>query len=91
MPRIVVIGTLSGMKRYYANESTVGRARSGEYPFAIEVLVASDDSRPRGIAFEIGSTADGLAVWRLKIGGEDVPGRFIVVDGRFDPVESEPG
>ena len=79
------------MKRYYANESTVGRARSGEYPFAIEVRAACDDVRPRGIAIEIGSTVDGLAVWRLKIGGEVVPGRFIVVDGRFDLVESEPG
>ena len=43
-----------------------------------------------GIAIEIGSTVDGLAIWRLKIGGKDVPGRFIVVDGRFDRVESEP-
>jgi hypothetical protein len=79
------------MRCYYASELTVGRARSGEYPFAIEVLVSCDDRRPRGIALEIGSTVDGLAVWKLKIGGEDVPGRFIVVDGRFDLVESESG
>ena len=78
------------MKSYYANESNVGRVRSGEYPFAIEVLVPCDDRRPRGIAFEVGSTVDGLAVWRLKIGGKRVPGRFIVVDGRFDLIESEP-
>ena len=83
----MVIGTLSGMETYYANDSTVGCIRSGEYPFAIGVLLASDDSRPSGIAFEIGSTIDGLAIWRLKVGGERVPGRFIIEDGRFVPVE----
>ena len=80
---IVVISTLSGMETYYANESNLGHVRSGEYPFPIGVLLASDDSRPSGIAFEIGSTVDGLALWRLKVHGEHVPGRFIIEDGQF--------
>jgi hypothetical protein len=83
LPLIVIIGTLCGMETYYADESNLGHVRSGEYPFPIGVLLASDDSRPSGIAFEIGSTVDGLALWRLKVHGEHVPGRFIIEDGQF--------
>jgi hypothetical protein len=75
------------METYYANESTVGRVRSGEVPFAIEIFEAPDDSMPSGIAVEVGSTPYGLALWRLKVHGEHVPGRFIIEDGRFALVE----
>jgi hypothetical protein len=79
------------MESYYANESTVGRVRSGEIPFAIGVVCPCDDSIPSGIAFEIGNTADGLALWRLKVHGERVPGRFIIEDGLFVLVEPAQG
>lgn len=79
------------METYYANELTVGRVRSGECPFAIGVLLACDDRKPSGIAFEIGSSVDGFALWRLKVNGEHVPGRFIIDDGRFVSVESALG
>ncbi len=79
------------MKSFYANESIVGRVRSGEIPFAIEVFEPSMDGTPSGIAFEVGSMANGLALWRLKVHGEHVPGRFIIDDGQFVPVESELG
>jgi hypothetical protein len=75
------------MQSYYANEMTVGRVRSGEYPFEIGVLPASHASVPIGIAVEIGITVDGQAVWRLKVGGERVPGRFVIEEGQFIPVE----
>ena len=87
LPGVVIIGTLCDMEAYYANESTVGRVRSGEIPFAIGVVCPCDDSIPSGIAFEIGKTADSLALWRLKVHGEHVPGRFIIVDGLFVLVE----
>jgi hypothetical protein len=44
---------------------------------------------PIGIASAIGRTEGGLAVWSLNIDGADVPGRWIIVDGRFVPVEGE--
>jgi hypothetical protein len=46
--------------------------------------------------FEIGRTEDGLAVWRLRIGKvevpgrwviTEVPGRWVIIDGWFVPVE----
>jgi hypothetical protein len=57
------------------------------YPFTIRVLSSIDNAMPSGLAFEVGRTADGLAVWRLRIHAADVPGRWIVVDGRFVAVE----
>jgi hypothetical protein len=91
LPSIVLMGILGGMEFYCADEMTVGRVRSGEYPFAVRVLRGSRASIPIGIAFEVGITADGLAVWRLKVAGERVPGRFIIEDGVFVPVEPGPG
>ena len=79
------------MEYFFANASILGRVRSGEYPFAIGVLEAPDNSMPRGIAFEVGRTDDGLAKWKLKVHGTDVPGRFIIDNGRFVPVEDVQG
>jgi hypothetical protein len=45
---------------------------------------------PIGMASAIGRTEGGLAVWSLNIDGVDVPGRWIIVDGRFVPVEGAP-
>jgi hypothetical protein len=87
LPNIVFIGTVFGMEYFYANAAIAGRVRSGEYPFAIGVLMTPDDRMPRGIALEVGCTADGLAKWKLKVHGVDVPGRFFIEDRRFVPVE----
>jgi hypothetical protein len=42
---------------------------------------------PIGMASAIGRTECGLAVWSLNMDGADVPGRWIIIDGRFVPVE----
>ena len=78
------------MEYFFANASIQGRVRSGDYPFAVGVLEAPENAMPRGIAFEVGRTDDGMAKWKLKIRGSDVPGRFIIEDGRFVPVEPTP-
>ena len=83
---IVVISIVHDML-YFTDTITSGTVRSGEYPFAIGVLRSIDNTTPSGLAFEVGRTADGLAVWRLKIQGTEVPGRFVIVDGRFVAVE----
>ena len=60
-------------------------------PFRDRGAWYGNDRTPSGIAFEIGSTVDGLAVWRLKVDGEHVPGRFTIEEGQFVPVEPAHG
>jgi hypothetical protein len=83
---IVIIGIVHGML-YFTDAIKTGTVRSGEYPFAIGVLRSCDNATPAGLAFEVGRTADGLAVWRMKVHGADVPGRWVIVDGRFVAVD----
>jgi hypothetical protein len=45
---------------------------------------------PIGIAWEIGRSEGDLAVWRLLVHGADVPGRWVIVDRRFVPIENAP-
>jgi len=54
---------------------------------SIAVLEALDEPVPFGIASAIGRTEGGLAVWGLRVQGADVPGRWVIVDGRFVPAE----
>jgi hypothetical protein len=42
---------------------------------------------PIGMACCMGWDRDGLAEWRLVVEGDDVPGRWIIVDREFWPVE----
>ena len=44
---------------------------------------------PIGIASAIGRTEGRLAGWSLNVHGADVPGRWVIIDGRFVPVEGE--
>jgi hypothetical protein len=45
-----------------------------------------------GRANQVGKTADGLALWALRVKGADIPGRFIIiVDGAFVELKAEPG
>jgi hypothetical protein len=85
---MVFVGIVLCMKYFFTETAIEGRVRSGEYPFAIGVLEGRS-SVPRGIAFEVGQTADGLATWKLKVRGADVPGRFVIDNGRFAPVEPD--
>jgi hypothetical protein len=64
--------------------------RYSQFPFSIGVLEAPDKPMPIGMAAAIGRTEGGLAVWQLTIDGADVPGRWVIIDGRFVPVERAP-
>jgi hypothetical protein len=86
----VIICIVLGMP-YFTDAITTGTVRSGEYPFAMGVLPESDARIPIGIAFEVGITENGFAVWRLKVAGEQVPGWFIIENGLFVPVEPARG
>ena len=74
---------------YFTNASASGPIRYGQLPGSIGVLEALDKPMPIGMASAIGRTEGGLAVWSLNVDGADVPGRWVIVDGRFVPVEGE--
>jgi hypothetical protein len=73
--------------RYFAHISATGPVRYGQVPGSIGVLDSPDKPMPIGMANCTGWDADGLAVWRLTVEGADVPGRWIIVDREFRPVE----
>jgi hypothetical protein len=74
----------------FTNASGSGPVRYGQLPGSIGVLEALNKPMPIGIAFEAGWIEGGLAVWRLTVEGADVPGRWVIIDGRFVPVERAP-
>jgi hypothetical protein len=61
--------------------------RYGTVPGAIGVLEVLDKSMPVGMALRVGADADGRALWALTVDGEDLPGRWVVVDREFQPAE----
>jgi hypothetical protein len=75
---------------YFTNASVAGPVRYGQLPGSIGVLEALDKPMPIGMASTIGRTEGGLAVWSLNVDGADVPGRWVIIDGRFVPVERAP-
>ena len=75
---------------YFTNISAAGPVRYHQFPFSIGVLEAPDKLMPIGMASEIGRTAVGLAVWVLTVHGAEVPGRWVIIDRRFVPVEGGP-
>jgi hypothetical protein len=75
------------MGRYFAHVSATGPVRDGQYPFAIGVLEAPDQLMPIGMAFEVGRTEGGLGLWKLTVGGVEVPGRWVIVDREFHSAE----
>jgi hypothetical protein len=73
--------------RYYTNAGPDrGPVLKGTVPGAIDVLEAPDKPTPVGMALCTGRDATGVAVWRLVVHDEMVPGRWIVVDREFRPV-----
>ena len=52
---------------------------------SIGVLESPDNHTPIGKAMCIGWNLDKLAVWKLTIGGQEIAGRWMIVDRRFVP------
>ena len=74
--------------RYFAN---VGPDRGpllySTVPGAIGVLEALDKPMPIGMALRVGRDDAGRALWALTVAGDDLPGRWVVVDREFHPAE----
>jgi hypothetical protein len=67
--------------------TTSGTIEYGECPDVLGVLEAPDNPMPIGMAFQPGRTAEGLALFRLVIGGEKIPGRGVCRARQFVRVE----
>ncbi len=72
---------------YYAHVSEKGPVKYGQVPGSIGVLEAPDKPMPIGEAHCLTWDEKGLAVWTLRIGKEEIPGRWVIVDREFRPVE----
>jgi hypothetical protein len=58
----------------------------GDVPSAIGVLEALDRFMPIGEATCRAWDENGLAVWTLRIGKDEVPGRWVIEDREFKAV-----
>jgi hypothetical protein len=73
--------------RYFADVAGEAPVPYDRYPFSIGVLSSPDKFAPIGKAIEVGRTEDGLALWRLRVGGRKLPCRWIIVDREFRAVD----
>jgi hypothetical protein len=71
------------MPRYYAHISQHGAVKYGQVPGSIGVLEALDQPMPIGEATCLMWDQNGLAVWKLQIGGEQIPGRWVIIGREF--------
>jgi hypothetical protein len=75
------------MPRYFAHVSSRGPVKYGSVPSAIGVLEALDKLMPIGEASCRTRDENGLAVWTLRIGKDEIPGRWIIEDREFKPAD----
>ena len=74
---------MSHMPRYFAHISHDGPIRYGDVPGSIGVLEAVDKPMPIGEASCRTHDENGLAVWTLRIGKQEIPGRWVIIDREF--------
>ena len=72
---------------YHAHISMRGLVKRGMVPGSIGVLEAPGKFMPIGQAHCFRWDDSGLAVWRLNVGGMDLPGEWIIVDRQFIPAQ----
>ena len=79
------------MSTYFAHISAAGPIRYGQVPGSIGVLEALDRLMPIGEAHCLTWDQNGLAVWTLRIGKEEIPDRWVIVDRQFKPAPPATG
>jgi hypothetical protein len=76
--------TGSDMGSYFADVGPLqGPVRYDDAPDTIGVREALEGPTPIGLALCLGWNPDGMAVWKLRIHGADVSGRWVLVDREF--------
>ncbi len=84
---------MSTRRRFYTNagpRSGFWRDEHGSITIGIYSDPACSKIPPLGIAFDAGSIADeggAIHVWRLTVNKADLPGRWVLLDREFLPVE----
>jgi hypothetical protein len=73
------------MPKYFALISQAGPVKYGQLPSSISVLEDRMQCMPSGEATRRDWDQNGLAVWTLRIGKEEIPGRWVIVDREFVP------
>jgi len=71
------------MSSYFAHISQKGPIRYRDVSESIGVLEALDKFMPIGEASCRIHDENGLAVWTLRIGKEEIPGRWVIIDRGF--------
>jgi len=71
------------MPDYFTNIDRAGGIRHDGLPDTIGVIETLHKRLPIGAASLIGQTEEGLAVWRLRVRGAEVPGRWVVLGNWF--------
>jgi hypothetical protein len=75
------------MMRYFAHICQKGPVRYGTIPGSIGVLETLDKPMPIGEASCRTHDEYGLAVWTIRIGKQEIPGRWVIVDREFRPTQ----
>ena len=73
--------------QYFSNDSRSGRVHYGAIHWRIGVDSTPFEPHRIGDASEVGMTQSGLALWQLRVQGDEVPGLWVVIDGEFVPVD----
>ena len=71
------------MPQYFAHISQRGPVKYGDVPGSIGVLEALDKFMPIGEASCRTHDENGLAVWTLRIGKQEIADRWVIVDQEF--------
>lgn len=72
---------------FFAHISHKGKIRYGDVPGSIGVLEAPNQFMPIGEAHCLTWDENEPAVWTLRNGKEETPGRWIVTDREFSPAQ----
>jgi hypothetical protein len=75
------------MTRYHADISQRGPVKYDQVPASIGVLEAPDKPMPVGEATCRTWDRNGLAVWTIRVGKEEISGRWVIVDREFKPAQ----
>jgi hypothetical protein len=72
---------------YFAHISQLGPVKHDTVPVSIGMLEAIHEPMPIGQAHCISRNAQGLGVWKLQVGKQQLPGRWIILDREFRPAQ----
>ncbi len=72
---------------YFAHIRHKGPVKYGQVPGSIGVLESPDKPMLIGEAHCRTWDENGLAVWIIRIGGQPIAGRWVIIDRQFKPAQ----